>query len=319
MVPRLRCRTSFRISLAGIGFPVAKKAPCDYSLLKRLQLKVFAQFVQGFIAGAHRMHRRFFDPEPRIFAHRGDSAHYPENTLAAFTSAADIGADVIETDVRLTADGRFAVFHDETLERVTGRSGRVAERTLAAVQALDAGRTWTADGKTHPFRGRGLSVMSLEELLQAFPRQRFNIDLKDLLPGLAEKYCDVIRACGAAARVLTASFYTANLRAVRSIMPEMATSASRPEVIGAYLLYRAGLLRRKLRADAFQIPDRSGPLRVAGRGLVHALRATGARVHVWTINREQDMVRLLADGVDGIMSDDPALLKRVCGRPGSPG
>jgi glycerophosphoryl diester phosphodiesterase len=259
------------------------------------------------------MNHRFFSPEPRIFAHRGNSVLYPENTLASFQSAADIGVDVIETDVRLTADGRFVVFHDATLERLTSGSGMVFRHTLAGVQTLDAGYRWSADGRTYPFRGRGLKIMTLEELLQAFPRQRFNIDLKDRIPGLAEKYCAVIRACGAVDRVLTASFFSANLQAVRARMPDMATSASRREVTDAYLLYRTGLLSRKRGVDAaaFQIPDCYGPLRLASRGLVRALHSKGVRVHVWTINREQDMIRLLQAGVDGIMTDDPALLKRV--------
>jgi len=259
------------------------------------------------------MNKRFFSPEPRIFAHRGDSVNYPENTLPAFQSAVEMGVDVIETDVHRTKDGRFVVMHDDSVERMTDGAGKVSKLTLAEVKKLDAGYRWSPDGKGFPFRGKGFEIPTLEEMLGAFPGQRFNVDLKDDNPAQVCAFCDLLVSCGAAERVLTASEYSGNLKNARRILPAMATSASRWEIIGIFFLYRSSLIHAKKRivADALQVPEFYGTSHIVTRGFVRRLHNMGVRVHVWTINREADMKRLLDIGVDAIMSDDPALLKRV--------
>jgi glycerophosphoryl diester phosphodiesterase len=259
------------------------------------------------------MQKQFFTPEPRIFAHRGNAAHFPENTLPSFQSAVEIGADVIETDVQRSRDGHFMVFHDDTIDRITEGAGRVGDYTLAELKRLDAGYRCSADGEGFPFRGKRLSIPSLDELLHEFPQQRFNVDLKADDPSQAADYCALIRRCNAGERVLTASEFTGNLKAVRSLMPEMATSASHQEVAGVFFLYRSGLLfaKNSFEADALQIPEFYRHWHVAAPGLVRRVRKKGIRVHVWTVNREADMRRLLDAGVDGIITDDPRLLKKV--------
>ncbi len=259
------------------------------------------------------MNKRFFTPEPSIFAHRGDSANYPENTLAAFQSAVEMGVDVIETDVHRTKDGHFVVIHDDSVERTTGGSGKVSKLTLADIKKLDAGYRWSPDGKEFPFRGKGLEIPTLEEVLVEFPDQRFNIDLKDNVPAQAPAYCEMLTSCGAVERVLTASEYRGNLKAARRLLPAMATSASMWEIIGIFFLYRSSLIHMKkgTAADAFQVPEFYGASRIASGGFIRRLHEMGARVHVWTVNREADMKRLLSAGADGIMSDNPALLKKV--------
>ncbi|NBK24594.1 MAG: glycerophosphodiester phosphodiesterase, partial [Spirochaetia bacterium] len=103
------------------------------------------------------MFRSFFDPMPKVVAHRGDSAHYPENTLHAFESAYAMGVDVIETDVHLSKDGEVVIWHDPTLDRNTNGSGMIEDHTLSELKELDAGYTFTKDdGKTFPFRGKGV-------------------------------------------------------------------------------------------------------------------------------------------------------------------
>lgn len=259
------------------------------------------------------MNKRFFIPEPGIFAHRGDSAHFPENTLPSFKSAVEMGVDVIETDVHRTRDSRFVVLHDDVLERVTDGRGRVRDFSLDEIKRLDAGFHFTPDGTGHPFRGIGVTIPSLEEVLTEFPEQRFNVDLKDDAPAQARDYCELLLKCGAADRVLTASEYTGNLKAVRKLLPGMATSASRWEMIGIYFLYRSGFIftKKKIAADALQIPEYFGTSHVATKKFIRQFHKMGVRVHVWTVNKEDDMLRLLDAGADAIMSDDPALLKRV--------
>jgi glycerophosphoryl diester phosphodiesterase len=259
------------------------------------------------------MQKHFFIPEPRIFAHRGDAAHFPENTLPSFQSAIEIGADVIETDVQRSKDGHFMIFHDDTIDRVTESRGRIGDYTLQELKRLDAGYRYSADGQSFPFRGKKITIPSLEEALREFPQQRFNVDLKAAAPSQAGDYCALIRRCNAAERVLTASEFTGNLKAVRSLLPEMATSASHREVAGVFFLYRSGLLfaKKGLAADALQIPEFYRSWLVASPGMVRQVRRKGIRVHVWTVNAEADMRRLLDAGVDGIITDDPCLLKNV--------
>ena len=259
------------------------------------------------------MNKRFFTPEPRIFAHRGDSLNFPENTLPSFRSAVDMGVDVIETDVHRTRDGHFVVLHDDHMSRVTDGAGRARDLTLEEIRRMDAGYRFTPDGKNFPFRGKGVTISTLEEVLAAFPQQRFNVDLKDNNPAQAGDYCALIRGQNAEGRVLTASEFSGNLKAVRKLLPEMATSASRWEIMGVYFLFRSGLLvaKKKIAADALQIPEFFGTSHVASPGFIRALHRLGVKVHVWTVNKEVDMKRLLDAGADAIMSDNPALLKKV--------
>ena len=259
------------------------------------------------------MPRHFLTPEPRIFAHRGDAAHFPENTIPSFQSAIEIGADVIETDAQRSKDGHFMVFHDDTLDRVTEGRGRIGDYTMQELKRLDAGYRYSPDAESFPFRGKKIAIPSLEEALRGFPHQRFNIDLKSDDPSQAGDYCALIRGCNAAERVLTASEFTGNLKAVRRMLPEMATSASHGEVARVFVLYRSGLLfaKRSMAADALQIPELYRNWLLASPGMVRQVRRKGIRVHVWTVNAEADMRRLLDAGVDGIITDDPRLLKKV--------
>ncbi len=259
------------------------------------------------------MEKPFFSPEPRIFGHRGNSKEYPENTIPAFQSAIDIGVDVIETDVHLTKDRHFVILHDDTVNRISNGKGKVADFTLSVIKQLDAGYHFSHDGTNFPFRGAGITIPTLQEALHAFPNQRFNVDLKDKNPAQADQYCALLRKENAVERVLTASEYTANLRAVRKILPEMATSASMWEALGIFFLYRSSLLflKRGIAADALQVPEFYGTTHIVTKNFVRAMHGIGVRVHVWTINREIDMQRILSINADAIMSDDPALLKRV--------
>ena len=105
-----------------------------------------------------------------IVAHRGASGMAPENTMEAFKLGVEAGADAIELDVHLTADGQLAVIHDETLERTTDRTGRVADLTMDEIREADAGATFAGpDGEGHPFEGRGLRVPTLPEVLEWLP------------------------------------------------------------------------------------------------------------------------------------------------------
>ncbi len=256
----------------------------------------------------------FFSPMPRILAHRGDSQYYPENTLPAFLSAADLGVDVIETDVHLTVDNRVVIWHDDTLDRATDGEGPVETHTLQEIRALDAGYSFTPDkGGSYPFRNTGVRIMLLEEALEALPHMRFNIDLKGRNPVLVDTFATLVTQFHAEERILGASFHTHILRALRRKLPMMATSFSTREVMRLFLLHRLGITagKRHLPGQVLQIPEYFGRLHVLTDRFIERFHRAGILIHVWTVNERSEMERILGMGVDAIFTDNPRLLAEV--------
>ena len=250
-------------------------------------------------------------------AHRGGAGLWPENTLYAFERAGALGVDVIETDVRATADGELVVFHDDGLERTTDGAGRVGSLTLAELKRLDAGYRFSPDGgRSFPLRGKGVTVPTLREVFASLPHMRFNIEPKQTIPSLAAPLCRLIREQGLADRVLIASFSGSTLAEFRRDCPEVATSAATGEVASFLTLHGAGLAASYSPVmQALQVPEHAGALRVLTRDFVEAAHGRNLRVHAWTVNAEGDMRRLVEMGVDGIMTDYPDRLLKVLGRP----
>ncbi len=234
----------------------------------------------------------YFEPDtPRVLAHRGLALEAPENSLLAFAHALALGVTHIETDVHASADGVAVIAHDADLSRVAGRPDRVGGLTVAELAALDL--------------GEGQHVPTLAEALDAFPEARFNIDLKSA--DAVEPTVDAIRAARAEHRVLLTSFSERRRRAALSHLPHVATSASGPRFAAALLASVLGggpLVRAALRGlHAVQIPLRAIGLDTVSPARIRAFHAAGVEVHVWTINETTEMTRLLALGVDGIVTD----------------
>jgi glycerophosphoryl diester phosphodiesterase len=240
-------------------------------------------------------------------AHRGWRGRYPENTLLAFTKAVELGADVLELDVHATRDGVLVVSHDDTVDRTTDGSGLLRNMTWAEVSRLDAGSSWTTDGESFPFRGRGLGLPALDEVLAAFPQHWLNIDIKQHAPPIAEQLADLIREYRAEARVCVGSFSDDTIAAFRRSCPEAATAASPGEVRRLFLLSRLGLagLYRRRTEVAVQIPRRQGRFTLITPGFVRAAHANRLAVHVWTVNEPAEMRELLEAGADGLITDHP--------------
>jgi glycerophosphoryl diester phosphodiesterase len=236
-------------------------------------------------------------PWPLAFAHRGGAADGDENTAEAFARAIALGYRYVETDVHATADGVPVVFHDASLDRLTGAVGRVAELRWADLATLRIG-------------GAG-AVPRLDDVLAAWPEVRFNIDVK---AGTAiAPTVDAIHAGAAADRVLLASFSDARLTRLRALAgPRVATSLGRREVARLRL---SSLTRTPLRlqasAVAAQVPVRHGRLPIVDRRFITRAHRLGLHVHVWTIDDPVEMTRLLDLGVDGIMTDRPEVLRDV--------
>jgi glycerophosphoryl diester phosphodiesterase len=251
-----------------------------------------------------------------VIAHRGGAQRRPENTLVAFEHAAAIGADVLEMDLRATADGSIVALHDATVERTTDGRGRVDSMTLAELQKLDAGYQWTNDGgRTYPFRGKGIHVPTLEEVFQRFPAQRLNLEMKRVETDLAIPLCALIRRSGMTQRVLVASMDVATIEAFRRACPDVATSMSRSEALTFFGLQRVWLSAvYSPPVQALQVPYFFGDSTVPTPGFVAAARRKNFKLHVWTINDDARMRQLIKLGVDGIVTDRPDRVLSLLGR-----
>src|SRR5690606_23466138 len=167
-----------------------------------------------------------------IIGHRGAAGLAPENTIPAFEAALRHGAHMLELDVWPTGDGAVVVLHDETVDRTTDGAGRVTEMTLAQVQSLDAGYRFTADGGvTYPWRGRGVVIPTLADVLREFPDTPFVIEIKYADPAFVPTVLDVIDAAGARGRVMIGSFHDAVVQRVRELAPDVPTSYGQGEAI----------------------------------------------------------------------------------------
>ena len=257
--------------------------------------------------------KSFFDPEPRLLAHRGLPLEYPENTMISFENAVKFGIDVIETDTHLTRDNQFVICHDAEISRISNGTGLINNYTVEELKKFDAGYKFTRDeGKTYPFRDKNITFMTVEEALKVFPDQKFNIDLKDNNPLQVKYWAELIKKYDAEKRVLTASQYTSNLMEVRKTFPGMATSFSAGEVFKFYIANKFGRLKTKMfEADAFQIPIRLGPFHLIRPKFIRNAHRLGFKLHIWTINEQDIMKELFEMGIDAIFTDNPRLLKPV--------
>jgi len=252
-----------------------------------------------------------------VFAHRGGGGLIPENTLEAFVYSARMGVDVLELDVHSTADGTLVVMHDAAVDRTTDGRGRVNELTLDAVKKLDAGYIFsTDDGQTFPFRGKGVTVPTLEEIFEALPEMTFNIEPKQRAPSITKPLCSLIRELKMIDKIIVGSFNQTTIDDFRRECPEVATSASPSEVTEFLARSKAGLSESySPPMQALQIPENLGKLSVVTEEFVKNARRKNLKVHVWTINEPAAMERLINVGVDGIMTDYPDRLLKMLGRP----
>jgi glycerophosphoryl diester phosphodiesterase len=243
-----------------------------------------------------------------VIGHRGNAAHAPENTLESFRQAAALGVDAIEFDVHLTGDGVVVVIHDPTLDRTTNGSGRVDRMAAAEVQQADAGARYTPDrGGTWPYRGKGITVPTLDGVLAAFPTTPLLIEVKAV--AASHHVRDRIEAHGAEERCIVAAFDKEALVPFRG--SRIATGASRRDT--ARLLPNA-LLRLPSPAADFDVmcmPPRYRGLPLPVSGYARVLKARGVPVHVWTIDDPAEAVWLWRKGVCGIISSDPHAMLQV--------
>jgi glycerophosphoryl diester phosphodiesterase len=235
-------------------------------------------------------------PGPLAFAHRGGASEVPENTMPAFEHAVRLGYRYLETDVHVTADGVLVAFHDDRLDRVTDRTGVIAELSWREV------RQARVDGRE--------PIPLLEDLLTAWPEVRINIDPKQ--DAAAEPLAAAILRTGATDRVCVGAFSDKRVARVRSLTgAALCTSMGPREVARLVSASRGGPGGSGIRSPCAQVPPRQGRVAIVTRGFVEVAHRQGVQVHVWTVDDRAEMTRLLDLGVDGIMTDRPQVLKEL--------
>lgn len=246
---------------------------------------------------------------PIRLAHRGSRLLWPENTMLAFQGAVDLGYRYLELDVRVSADGVVVVHHDATLERTTDGHGRIVDRTLEELRQFDAAHHFDADSG-YPHRAMGHQIPTLEEVLTTFPDVHVNIDLK--APGSEWPVAECITRLRRLDSVLIGSFNDLRIARFRRITKgRVATSVGPAAAVRMWTASRAGR-HVSHKAQAFQMPYAQRGFAIDQRFL-DAVHASGAQLHVWTVNDASDMRRMLDLGVDGIVTDRPDTLNEVLG------
>lgn len=234
-------------------------------------------------------------PRPLVFAHRGASAHAPENTLAAFELAIAQGAHGVELDAKLSADAEVVVIHDSTVDRTTDGHGRVSRTNLTALRELDAGNFFAE-------KYRGQKIPLLAEVFELVgTRAYINIELTNYTTPrdrLVETVCKLIKRFGLEKQVWFSSFLPSNLTQARKLLPEVPRG----------LLALGGWMGWWARSFGFNFGDYQAlhpnlhDVTAQQVARVHRLKR---RIHVWTVDTPEDMRRLFGWGVDGIFTDDP--------------
>ncbi|NOK59111.1 MAG: glycerophosphodiester phosphodiesterase [Chloroflexi bacterium AL-W] len=257
-----------------------------------------------------------FTTTPLVIAHQGGDWVWPGNTLYAFEQSVALGVDVLEMDAHASADGELIIIHDDTVDRTTDGSGAIKDLTIAELKALDAAYNWSRDdGATYPYRGEGLTIPTLEEIFQAFPSQKMNIEIKQTEPPITQSLCQLIYDYSMETQVLVASFHNEAMAEFRAACPEVATSASRHGVTMFVVLntLRLGGTYSPVEV-AHQVPEYQSDTRIVSPSLIAAAHRRNLHIHIWTPNERKELARFIDLGVDGIITDRPDILMELLDR-----
>ncbi len=267
---------------------------------------------------------------PLVIAHRGDSSNVPENTIQAFDDAFSLGVDCLETDVHITKDEQFILFHDDAVDRITEAKGLVSSLTLSELKNLDAG--YRFQPPNFPFRGKGLQIQTLDEILREFPI-RFNLDIKDKDPKVPELLAMKLKELQVEERVMVGSFHQGQIKHFRKFS-DIPTSAGPKEVFRFWRIAKKWIRKnksnitgennhnekekysqkkifgRELPYYALQIPEGYYFLRFITPELIKFAHLDGINIsiQVWTINNEKDINKFLEWEIDGIFTDKPKMM-----------
>ena len=256
-----------------------------------------------------------------VLAHRGFSGCYPQNTMLAFEKAAELPIDGLEMDIHATKDGVLVVFHDEHLDDVTDAKGSIQDYTLAELKQVDAGYNFRPkeNEEAFPFRAQGMTIPTMEEVLQRFPDLWINVDIKAHEKEVVEKFCALITKYDAHERLCVGSFSTKTVKYFRKLCPQVVTIATFWETAALLFLSKFHLERFYRGKYPIQAPPQEVqariPINIVTKRFLEAAHKRETAVHLWTINRTAEMQWFIERGVDGIITDRPdralALLGRI--------
>jgi glycerophosphoryl diester phosphodiesterase len=263
------------------------------------------------------------------YAHQGGAKEAPSSTIFAIRRALSLGVPAIELDVHATADGRLVVCHDATLDRTSDGHGAIAAHTLAEIRRLD-NAYWFVPGEDaatgrdegdYPLRGRfpedpELGVATLEEVLETCEGVLLNLDIKRSAPDVSPyeaTLAQVLTSYGRSDDVIVASFLDSATDAFRDLAPGIGTSAGTIAVADFVRAVRAGKEPPESARHhvALQVPASFSGIEIVDEQFVEVAHQCGLAVHVWTVDDEDEMRRLVALGVDGIISDRPSVLQAL--------
>ncbi|MGH2807109.1 MAG: glycerophosphodiester phosphodiesterase [Actinomycetota bacterium] len=315
-------------------------------MLRRSVLFVLLFSLVATPSGAAVLKRQIENPWPerRVLniAHQGGEIEAPSNTLFAFKTATEKGADVLELDVHATADRELVVIHDATVNRTTDGSGRIDEMTLEQVKARDAaywfvpdcGTCHDAPDEAYAYRGFATSerpipdelaafepndftIPTLREVLEIFPKDFINIEIKATAPETTpyeRELADLLAEFGRTTDTIVVSFLDHAVEAFKTFAPDVSTATGTAET-GAFWASTQGPLpgAPTVRHHALQVPIEFNGVTVVTPDFITDAHNSGYAVHVWTINDAETMRWLIAYGVDGIMTDRPTLLEEIVG------
>jgi glycerophosphoryl diester phosphodiesterase len=260
----------------------------------------------------------FSGPKPRVIGHRGAAGVAPENTVAALEWAVADRADIVELDVHATRDRQIVVIHDETVDRTTDGVGAVKDMSLAELKRLDAGHRFKSDADEYPFRGRGVTIPSLAELLHRLRGIKAVVEIKQSEPPIVDRVLRIVRDAGKEDDVLLATErddIMGDIRAALGPNAPIATGFCHSEVASFIETLAHGDLAGYIPpGGAFQIPPAFAGIELVTPASVRAAHALGLEIYVWTVNEATEIKRLLDLGVDGIISDYPARVAAAAGR-----
>ena len=234
-------------------------------------------------------------PGPIPFAHRGGAGKFPENTMSAFQNAIDMGYKYLETDVHSSKDGEVFAFHDDSLERVTGHVGKISDHTSKEISRIEI------DGFA--------KIPTLSELLESFPAANINIDPK--ADSVVDPLTNLLKRTNSLDRVCIGSFSDRRIIEIRKELGSKLCVSAGPKAVIKFLAGRFSFYRSKTSYHCLQVPQKSGPVKIVTPDFVEKAHSRGLQVHVWTVDDHQEMNELLDMGVDGLMTDEPTVLKNV--------
>ncbi len=234
-------------------------------------------------------------PYPIPFAHRGGAGVFPENTLPAFQNAVNSGYKYLETDVHSSKDGEVFAFHDDSLNRVTEHSGKISELTSKEISNIQIDNF--------------AKIPTLLELLETFPEAKLNIDPKS--DSVVQPLTDLLKHTNSVSRVCIGSFSDKRIKHIRKELGSRLCVSAGPKKVVKFLAGKLAFSKFKSDYHCLQVPQRSGPVKIITHDFVKRAHSRGLQVHVWTVDDPYEMNELLDLGVDGLMTDEPSILKNV--------